>query len=94
MNLTDKLEIADQVMAREVGDELVILDLGSGRYFGLDAVGARMWQLIGSGKNLGEAIDTMFSEYEVDRAQLEIDLMALADSLTAQKLLTLKPQNR
>ena len=94
MNLNDKLEIPEQVMAREVGDELVILDLGSGRYFGLDALGARWWQLIGSGKNLAESIDVLAAEYEVGRPQLEADLLELADALAAQNLLTRKSQTR
>jgi len=33
MNLTDKVTIPEQVMARQVGEETVILDLASGTYF-------------------------------------------------------------
>jgi hypothetical protein len=92
MNLTDQLEIPSQVMAREVGDELVILDLVSGSYFGLDAVGTRVWQLIGEGKNLAQTIEVMLAEYEVERAQLESDLLELAEGLTAQGLLSVTRQ--
>ena len=42
MNVTDRVTIPSQVMARTVGDETVILDLAGGTYYGLDAVGARM----------------------------------------------------
>ncbi|MBK9987508.1 MAG: hypothetical protein IPP21_11335 [Betaproteobacteria bacterium] len=42
MNLSDKVTIPTQVMARTVGDETVILDLASGTYFGLDPVGAHV----------------------------------------------------
>jgi hypothetical protein len=37
-------------MARTVGDETVILDLANGTYYGLDPVGARMWQLMSEGQ--------------------------------------------
>ena len=87
MNLTDKPTIPAQVMARQVGDETVILDLGSGTYFGLDPVGARIWQLIGEGKTLGEICDTMLDEYEVTRGDLERDVVELADKLLEQKLI-------
>ena len=93
MNLNDQLEIPSQVMAREVGDELVILDLASGSYYGLDAIGARVWQLISEGKNLAQTIEVMLTEYEVERSQLESDLLALAERLTAQGLLTLRHQS-
>ena len=81
------LKIPSQVMARAVGDEVVILDLASGTYFGLDAVGTRAWQLFGERRNLGQAVDIMLSEFEVTRDELERDMVALADSLHMQGLL-------
>jgi hypothetical protein len=89
MNLTDKPTIPAQVMARQVGDETVILDLGSGTYFGLDPVGARIWQLIGEGRSLGEICDTMLDEYDVSHEALERDVLDLADKLLEQKLISL-----
>lgn len=89
MNLTDKTTIPAQVMARQVGDETVILDLGSGTYFGLDPVGARIWQLMGEGKTLGEICDTMLDEYEVAREALQHDVLELADKLLEQKLISI-----
>ena len=57
MNLSDKVTIPTQVMARTVGDETVILDLASGTYYGLDPVGARMWQLMTDGQTLAAICD-------------------------------------
>lgn len=87
MNLSDKMTIPTQVMARQVGDETVILDLTSGTYFGLDPVGARVWQLMGEGKTLAEICDTMLDEYEVTRDALERDVIELAQRLNAQGLI-------
>lgn len=88
MNLSDKATIPPQVMARQVGDETVILDLQSGTYFGLDPVGARIWQLIGEGRTFGEICDTLIDEYDVAREVLERDVIALAEKLLAQKLIS------
>lgn len=89
MKLTDKPTIPAQVMARQVGDETVILDLAGGTYYGLDPVGARAWQLIGEGKTLGEICDTLLEEYDVARETLEYDILDLAEKLQAQNLITL-----
>jgi hypothetical protein len=89
MNLTDKITIPSQVMARQVGDETVILDLGSGTYFGLDPVGARIWQLMGEGNTLAQICDTMLDEYDVTREALERDVVELADKLHEQKLINI-----
>jgi hypothetical protein len=86
MELTDKLSIPTQVMGRTVGDETVILDLASGTYFGLDPVGARIWQMIGEGKTLAEICETMLEEYEVEREQLETDVLRLTGELLERGL--------
>jgi hypothetical protein len=89
MELTDKVAIPTQVMARQVGDETVILDLASGTYFGLDPVGARIWQLIGEGRTLAEICETMLKEYEVEREQLETDVFRLTGELLERGLVVL-----
>ena len=89
MNLTDKVTIPEQVMARQVGEETVVLDLASGTYFGLDPVGARIWQLLTEGKTLEEACATMLAEYEVTREDIERDVLSLAEDLRAKQLISI-----
>ena len=89
MNLTDKATIPSQVMARQVGEETVILDLASGTYFGLDPVGARIWQLMTEGKTLVEVCSAMLEEYEVTREDIERDVLKLAEELNAKQLISI-----
>ena len=89
MNLSDKVTIPTQVMARTVGDETVILDLASGTYYGLDPVGARMWQLMGEGLTLAAICDALLDEYEVTREALEGDIFRLTSELTEKGLVNL-----
>ena len=89
MELADKVTIPAQVMARQVGEEIVILDLAGGSYFGLDPVGARIWELMGKGKTLAEICATMLEEYEVTAEQLQGDVIKLAGEL-AERGLVLK----
>lgn len=87
MTIGDKFTPPQNVIAREVGDEAVLLDLTSGMYFGLDPVGAQMWRLIAGGCTLGEVCDKMIEEYDVAREDIERDLLALVRDLTEKKLL-------
>ena len=88
MKLSDRLAAAPHVIAREVGDETVLLDLASGTYFGLNPAGARIWQLLESGKSLGEICDAMLDEFDVPRGALEEDALALARELAAKDLVS------
>jgi hypothetical protein len=86
MKLSDRFRIPDEVIARQVGEETVILDLVKGAYFGLDPVGARMWQLLAEGRTLAEVCDVIENEYEVARAEIERDVVDLADKLAREGL--------
>jgi len=88
MDSIGKLTISPNAVTRQVGDETVILHLGSGTYFGLDAVGARIWQLMGEGKSLDEICDVVLDEYEVSREDLERDITSLIKDLLAQDLVS------
>jgi hypothetical protein len=79
--------IPPDVMARQVGDETVILDLKSGRYFGLDPVGTRIWHLMVEGKALAEVCDAIAAEYDVTRAEAERDLQQLLSDLKTEGLI-------
>lgn len=94
MNLASVFSVPDTVMARRVGEEIVVLDLGGGEYFGLPDVGARMWELIVEGKSLGQVSDAIVGEFEVDRLTVEKDLIGLAGLLCGKGLLTLAPELR
>jgi hypothetical protein len=88
MESIGKLTISPNAVARQVGEETIILHLGSGRYFGLDAVGARVWQLMGEGKSLGEICDVLLEEFEVSREDLKRDMDVLIKQLLEQDLIS------
>ena len=86
MNLADKITIPAQVMARDVGGETVILNLETGIYFGLDPVGARIWQLLSDGSTLSGTCDALLAEFEASREDIERDVLGLVETLQAQRL--------
>ena len=88
MNLSEKITIPAQVMARQVGKETVILELASGTYFGLDSVGARIWKLMSEMKTLAEVCTAMLAEYEVSQEDIERDVLKLAEDLCAKQLIS------
>lgn len=80
-------------MTRQVGEELVLLQLASGTYFGLDPVGARAWQLLAEQRSLEEVCAVMIGEYEVSPEELWPDLSSLIASLCASGLLEEVPSD-
>ena len=76
-------------MSRQVGEEMVILDLITGTYYGLDLVGARMWQLMEKGESLSSICDTFIEEFDVTPQVLQQDLDILVRNLVDKGLISL-----
>ncbi len=90
MTMDDTFDIPPTVVARMVGDEVVILDLDGGTYFGLDPVGARIWELIGEGLTLLNVCDKMQNEYDTPRDELEQDILELIKALREENLVAVR----
>ena len=92
MELSETFKVSDEVVAREVGGEMVLLDLASGQYFGLDPVGTRIWELLSdSPRSLNQLCDTIEAEFDAPRDRIERDLLALAVQLSDQDLIVSQP---
>lgn len=86
MNLAEDIRLSDDIVTRKVGDEVVLLHLVDGTYFGLDPVGGQFLTLIEEGKSAIEARDTLLGEYEVAPEVLDRDLEALLDQLAEKSI--------
>ena len=84
-------KIGPEVLFQQVSGEVVLLDMASENYFGLDEVGTRIWSLIESGNNVDGIVDTLCQEYEVERDILEGDVMELVSKLIDSGLVSPVP---
>ncbi len=68
-------------------DQIIVADMRSGHYFGLDGVGAKLWELLGQRATRNGIVDRLFAEYEVSRDVLERDVDSLLQDLLDRRLL-------
>jgi hypothetical protein len=86
ISFSDRVRVAPNVLCRNVGDEAILVNLDTEVYLGLNAVGARMWDVLNGASSIEGAYETLLSEYEVEPRQLRADLEALLGQLLGQKL--------
>jgi Coenzyme PQQ synthesis protein D (PqqD) len=77
-------------VASDLGGEVVILNLASGQYYGLNPVGTRIWELIQEPRSVDNVRDAILAEYEVEPECCERDLLALLEGLAAEGLIEIK----
>jgi len=90
VNLDQKITFADTVFAQEVDGEMVLLDMESENYFGLDEVGTAIWQAMQEKETLQEVLDILMEQYEVEAEVLERDLSDFIGKLLESGLVEVK----
>jgi len=71
----------------DLGGETAILNLKNGVYYGLDPIGARIWNLIQEPRTVREVREMLLKEYDVDADLCERDLFALLQQLAENDLI-------
>ncbi|MBN1955300.1 MAG: PqqD family protein [Anaerolineae bacterium] len=89
VTLKSRITVPSDVLFRDVGSEAVILSMGTGKYYGLDEVGTRMWALLAEHRCLEPVYQALLTEYDVEAGRLEQDLLHLTNELVDCGLLLL-----
>lgn len=82
-----KYQLTSQQIASKVADEIVILNHSKGAYYGLDEVGALVWDSLEKGpQTIDSLCETVSQEYDIDNASCKDDIDALLQDLVSEKL--------
>lgn len=87
--LSSRVEVNEEVLFQELQREAVLLNLKSGIYFGLDAIGTRIWQLFSTHHVLSAVAREIVEEYDVTPDVCETDLLRLVSDLEQKGLVKL-----
>jgi len=89
--LSQSVTIGEDVVFRELDGEAVILNMDSGIYFGLDAVGTRIWRLIEEHASLQKILEVMREEFDTTPGVLQRDLLAFVGQMLDKGLVRIAP---
>lgn len=92
--LPARVIIPNSVLVQQLGGESVLLNLDNDRYYGLDDVGTRMWDLLAEHRDTSTVVRLLLDEYagEVDQATVERDLSELIEKLANAGLIRMNEE--
>ena len=88
--LAAAVTVPEHVVTRDFDRELVVLNLQSGEYHGLNPVGARMFEGLRTATAAAELVDPLVGEYGQPREVIEADLVELLRALSERGLVVLE----
>jgi len=83
----------ERVAAKEVGGELVLLDLEEGSFFVARGTGPRVWDLVEDGASIEEVIRAVAERYGKGEDEVRADVEAFVSDLVERGFLVeVKPE--
>ena len=75
------------MVASDLDEKKVMLNIESGKYYGLDSVGSRIWELIEKPHTVRELVSELLKEYDVEENNCRQDVLVFLNKLYDQGLI-------
>jgi Coenzyme PQQ synthesis protein D (PqqD) len=90
LSLQTTVIVTSQQVSCPLGDESAILNMKNSVYYGVNPVGATVWNLLKEAKTVAQIRDAILDEYEVDEVRCEKDLLALLEEMRSEGLIEVR----
>jgi hypothetical protein len=80
---------SSSVLTAEVNDEVVMMSIEHGHYFGLDDIGSDIWKRLDSPCAFADLVERLAADYDADRATIAADVRVLLERMAAQDVVRL-----
>jgi Coenzyme PQQ synthesis protein D (PqqD) len=76
-----------EVIAAEADQELVMVSVATGHYYGLSDVAREIWDAIERPKKISDLVDDLVASYNIDLASCEEQTLSFLEALLGEGLL-------
>lgn len=79
-----------EIIAADADQDLVMVSIASGSYYGVSDVARAIWEAIEHPKKVSDLIDDLASAYNVDRSSCETETLSFLGELLSERLLQVR----
>lgn len=77
---------SEALLSNNLGDDVVMMDIEQGSYYGLEGVAARIWDFTEKPISVGSLCEKLSNEYDVSPEKCQEEVTAFLDSLLERKI--------
>lgn len=86
--MSTKYQVTPEVLSSKIDEEIVLMSIEAGYYFGLEPVGSRIWEILSEKPaTFDELVTQLMEEYDVDVETCQNDVKSFIDDMVSKKLL-------
>lgn len=88
ITLKTKLRTDPSVVFNEMDGEIIMMSIANGEFYGINALGSRIWQMLETPKAVSEICDGLMSDFDVTREQCEQDVLLFLTRMVEKGVMT------
>jgi len=85
--LSDTVGWSSKQMASEINGEVVLLNIGLGRYYSLNDIGSRIWRMLETPRKVEDLCHLLTAKYKAESITVTSDVLALLNKLREEQLI-------
>jgi len=86
----DMIVRTDDFISTEIDNEVVLMHVVNGRYYGLNEISGHIWAKLETATKISHLIETLQSEYKGEPERIRADALRLLEKLVAKKLIKIE----
>jgi len=86
----NKIVLNQELLQSEIDGETIMMSIDNGKYYGLNTVASRIWEIIKTEPLFSELINTLISEYEIDEEKCKIETISFLEKLLENNLIKIE----
>lgn len=86
IDINAKIARNEEIVSSDMDDEIVMMSIEQGEYYGINAVGSRIWELLEQPRTAAGLCDILLEEYDVPAEECRRDVLAFIEQLFEKKL--------
>ena len=87
----DRIRRNPEIIHASMGNELVLMSMENGEYYGINEVGAKIWELLDNEMEICRLVENLEHIYEVESATCNRDLRSFLEPMIKKSIFLVSP---
>jgi len=87
---SNRIILNQELLQSEIDGETIMMSIDNGKYYGLNTVASRIWEIIKDEPLFSELIEKLVEEYEIEQKQCEAETQEFLSKLIENKLIKIE----
>ena len=90
VTLETTIQRSQELLASNIGDEVVMMSIENSAYYGLDPVGSKIWEMISEPMRVSDLCEQLMERFDVSAEQCQADVLKFLNEMYDEGMLQVK----